>query len=100
METRLKATLIIILENIPTSHVLIFRLEEKAILRCDLKFHLSVGLRACDFVVRPKTVVIQEFGIERITEISENPILRGRFTDCTTTQVSRCRTDTKTIGLE
>ena len=53
MDTGREVPLIVILDQIALANVLVFRLEKDRVLRGELNFHLKVGFRTRDLVVRP-----------------------------------------------
>ena len=50
--------LIVILDKIALANVLVLRLEKDRVLRRELNFHLEVGFRTRDLIVRPAAVIV------------------------------------------
>ena len=66
--------LIIVLELIALANILVFGLEENRVLRGQLEFHLKIGFRPRDLIVRSKPIVEQIVLVERETEVAERAV--------------------------
>src|SRR5688500_8807723 len=100
MDTGREVPLVVILDQIALANVLVLRLEKDRILRAELHFHLKVGFRTCDLVVRPPAVIVQIVRIDGVAEVSECAELRSRLANFARAEVSRRGTETEPVCLE
>ena len=91
MNTRREVPLIVILDEIALANVLVFRLEKDRVLRGELHFHLEVGFRTGDLIVRPVAVVVEIVRVERVAEVSKRAVMRCGFAEFAGAEVGRRR---------
>ena len=92
--------LVVALKQISLPRVLIFCLEKDAVLRSQLHLGLGVGFGARDLIVRPAPVVILKLGIERVTHVAKDAVLRSGFAQFAGAEVGGGRTDPKAVRFE